>query len=349
MVADAELKLEPGQTRSSGLGTVEYYEDFNEEDGVAGFTGDVYAAMASADYDGDQMRLGATIGVKNADPNAKLVMGGLSGAYGGGTTWIDSITTFLDAARTWSAAHRAGSFPADVVNVHYYSFGPGAPAPALSPEADGVQSKLAAVVAYRDQHLPGMPVWWTEFGYDTYVNSPLHAPALGSNSAFIVQGQWLVREALAALAAGVERATLFELDDTCTPPAAACDTQFATCGLLETPGSTPKPAWYFLAAFRARLQTMVYTAELTSGQPNVKIFQFADTKSPGGALVVWAPTSNATVQAGYSLALPSGSTSATAVALADQLPNGVATPLTLANGTVTLDVSETPTIVLYGM
>ncbi len=346
-VPDAELKLESNQTRSSGLGTVQYFEDFNEEDNAKGFTGDVFAAMASADYDGDQSRLGATIGVKNADPNAKLVMGGLSGAYGSGNTWIDSITTFLDAARTWSANNRAGSFPADVINVHYYSFGPGAPAPALSPEADDVESKLAAVVTYRDQNLPGKPVWWTEFGYDTYANSPLHAPALGSNSAFIVQGQWLVRELLAALAAGIERATLFELDDTCTPPATACNTQFATCGLLTSPDSAPKPAWYFLATFRSRLQTMVYSGQPASGQSDVKIAQFNDTKSSGGAFVVWAPTSNATVHTGYALALPAGTTSAKAVALVDKQQDGTETALTPAGGSVTLDVSETPTIVLY--
>jgi hypothetical protein len=346
-VPDGLLELEPEQTRSSGLGTVQYFEDFNEEDNAAGFTGDVYAAMASADYDGDQLRLGPTIGIKNADPNAKLVMGGLSGAYGSGETWVASITKFLDAARAWSATNRGGSFPADVINVHYYSFGPGAPAAALSPEDDDVEGKLAAVVAYRDQYLPGKPVWWTELGYDTYANSPLHAPALGASSAFIVQGQWLVRELLAGLAAGVERATVFELDDTCTPPDAACDTQFATSGLLADPGSAPKPSWFFLATFRARLQTMVYAGELTSGQPDVKIFQLEDTANPGGALVVWSPTSSANVHSGYSLALPVGTTSVRSVALVDQQQNGVETTLTLASGAVTLDVSETPTIVLY--
>jgi hypothetical protein len=346
-VADDKLKLKPGQTRSSGLGTVQYFEDFNEQDLVKSFTGDVFAAMASADYDGDQDRLGATIGVKNADPNAQLVMGGLSGAYDGGETWLHSITTFLDAARTWSSKNRGGSFPADVLNVHYYSFGKGAPAPALSPEDDDVQGKLAAVVSYRDQYLPGKPVWWTEFGYDTYVNSPLHAPALGQNSAFIVQGQWLVRGLLAALAAGVERATLFELDDTCTPPEKACDTQFATCGLLTHPDSGKKPAWYFVATFRSRLQTMTYAGEEPSGQPDVKIFRFEDTQKPGGALVVWSPTSKGTGHAGYSLALPGGTLAVSSVALVDKKANGVETALIPEGSTVTLDVSETPTIVVY--
>jgi len=347
-VPDAKLELMAGQTRSSGLGTVKYFEDFNEEDNAAGFTGDVFAAMASADYDGDQGRLGATIGIKNADPSAQLVMGGLSGAYGSGDTWIHSITKFLDAARAWSAANRAGSFPADVINVHYYSFGAGAPAPALSPEDDHVQAKLAAVVAYRDQNLPGKPVWWTEFGYDTYANSPLHAPALGSNSAFIVQGQWLIRDLLAALAAGVERATLFELDDTCTPPSSACDVQFATAGLLPVTGSTPKPAWYFLSTFRNRLGTMVYAGEQNSAQADVRIAHFRDTRSSGGALVVWSPTSNATMHSAYALALPTGAASANAIALTDKQLYGVETTLTPAGGSVTLDVGETPTIVLYG-
>jgi hypothetical protein len=347
-VADGLLKLEAGQTRESGLGTVDCFEDFNEEDNASSFTGDVFAAMASADSDGDEGRLGATIGVKNADPGAKLVMGGLSGKYGSGTTWIDSITKFLDAARTWSAAHRTDkTFATDVVNVHYYSFGPGAPSPALSPEADGVEAKLAAVVAYRDQHMPGKPVWWTEFGYDTFAGSPLHAPALGSSSAFVVQGQWLVRAFLAALAAGVERATVFELDDTCTPPDSACNTQFATAGLLPMSGN-PKPAWYYLATFRARLASYTYVGSQSAGQANMAIAQFANTQGPGGALVVWMTTSTASVQTGYSLAVPAGASTAKAVALTDGQANGVETPLSPAAGAVTIDVSESPTIVLYG-
>jgi hypothetical protein len=346
-VADDLLKLEPGQTRESGLGTVEYFEDFNEEDNASGFTGDVFAAMASADYDGDEGRLGAAIGVKNADPGAKLVMGGLSGRYGSGSTWVTSITTFLDAARTWSTAHRTDkTFAADVINVHYYSFGPGAPSPALSPEDDQVETKLAAIVSYRDQNLPGRPVWWTEFGYDTYSASPLHAPALGSNSAFVVQGQWLVRAMLAGLAAGIERATVFELDDTCTPPATACNTQFATAGLLPLSGS-PKPAWYFLATFRSRLASYAYVGSLPSGQTNLHVAQFADTQTNGGALVVWMGTSDASVQTGYGLALPAGTSTAKAVTLTDGQATGVETALTPSAGSVTLDVSETPTIVLY--
>src|SRR6185312_15011770 len=128
----------------------------------------------------------ATFGVKSADPGAKLVMGGLSGKYPT-PMWQKSITDYLDGMRTWATANRGGSFPADVINIHYYSFNPTSGQPPLSPEADGVKDKLAAIVAYRDQHLPGKEVWWTEFGYDTSSQSPLGVQAIGGATSFIVQ------------------------------------------------------------------------------------------------------------------------------------------------------------------
>ena len=347
-VPDAKLKLKANQTRSTGLASVTYFEDFNEQDNAAGFTGDAFAAMASADYDGDQKRLGDTIGVKNADPNAKLVMGGLSGAYPTANgKWTSSITTFLDAMRAWSTTNRAGSFPADVVNVHYYSFGPGGSAPASSPEDDKVQDQLAAIAAYREANLPGKELWWTEFGYDTFQASPLHAPPIGGNSAEIVQAQWLVRDFLAAAAAGIDRATVYILRDGCTPPEPACSTQFATAGLTTAKGSwAPKPSWYFLATFRARLGKMIYAGALPSGNPDVLVYSFKDTTGPGGALVVWAKTSTAKTLPGFSLTLPARAGAAKAVALVDKQTSGVETPLVPAAGKVAVDVSETPTIVL---
>jgi hypothetical protein len=347
-VPDAALKLKANQTRSSGLGTVTYFEDFNEQDNAAGFTGDAFAAMASADYDGDQKRLGDAIGIKNADPGAKLVMGGLSGAYPTANgKWTASITTFLDAMRAWSATNRGGSFPADVVNVHYYSFGPGGSAPAPSPEDDKVQEQLAAIVAYRDKNLPGKELWWTEFGYDTFQASPLHAPPIGGNSAEIVQAQWLVRDFLAAAAAGIDRATVYVLRDGCTPPEPACNIQFATAGLTTAKGSwAPKPSWYFLATFRARLGKMIYAGALPSGDPDVLVYSFKSAADPGGALVVWAKTSAAKTLPGFSLALPARATTAKAVALVDKQASGIETALVPAAGKVKVDVSETPTIVL---
>jgi hypothetical protein len=76
------------------------------------------------------------------------------------------------------------------------------------------------------------------------------------------------------------------------------------------------------------------------------VYAFKDTASAGGALVAWSPTSSAHVVTGYKLTVPSAATMAKAVALTDKQPNGVETSLAIAGGTVTLDVGESPTIVL---
>jgi hypothetical protein len=151
---------------------------------------------------------------------------------------------------------------------------------------------------------------------------------------------------LAALAAGVARATVFELDDTCVPPASACNTQFATAGLLAMSGN-PKPAWYYLATFRARLSSYAYLGTVQGTKANVNVAQFADTRGSGGAFVVWMGTSNASVTTGYALSLPAGTSTAKAVTLTDGQATGVETTLAPSAAAVTLDVSETPTIVLY--
>ncbi len=362
-VADGLLKLAAGQTRLSGLGLLEYIEDFNEEDawwvlgnGQPVFSPEVYAAMASADCDGDQGRMGKTLGMKNADPNMKCVMGGLSGKGTPNTVWEQSIETYLDGMRAWATAHRAGDFPADVVNVHYYSFGPDSsgtanPRPAVSPEDDHVKDVMARLRAYRDANLPGKELWLTEFGYDTDPQSVLHAPALGSNSAEIVQGQWLLRYYLAVLAAGFDRAFLFVSRDSCAEGDASCSTQFDTSGVATVGDAgatgpwTPKPAYYFIATLRSRLASFAWRGEVPSGNPGVTVYTFKDTTSPRGAYVVWSPTSSASVVHAFALATGSA-TQATAVLLADQSPTGTESTLTPTGGAVSLEVTETPTIVL---
>jgi hypothetical protein len=351
-IADAKLKLAPGQTRKSGLGLLGYYEDWNEPDaywikpdGSPIILANEYAAMASADIDGDQGRMGPTFGIKSADPNAKLVMAGLSGK--GIDTWTSSILAYIDGVRAWSDTNRAGSLPFDVINVHHYSFSTNGAGPAWSPEADHLIDKMAPVVQWRKDHLPQGEAWITEFGYDTAQASKLRAPALGPNSAEVVQGQWIVRTYLALLAAGLDRATLYILRDDCTPKLPTdCATQFQTAGVTSQKGSwAPKPAYYFIATFRQRLASMRFAGEAASGDPAVRVYRFKEP-SGRGAFVVWAPTSEAKTTAGYRLAVPARATSATLVTLVDKQMNGLEGAAMISGGMVTLDVSETPALVL---
>jgi hypothetical protein len=364
-VATSLLQLAPGQPVLTGQGSLSYIEDWNEEDawwlspdGSPVFSPEAYAAMASADIDGNQGKMGKTLGMKNADPHMKMVMGGLSGHGTATVSWENSCVAYIDAERTWAATNRGGDFPADVLNVHYYSFGPSAsgttnPQPALSPEDDHVTARMSVLQAYRAKNLPTRELWLTEFGYDTDPQSILHAPALGPNSAEVVQGQWIVRYFLAVLEAGFDRAFLYDSRDSCTPGVGSgtdtsCATQFDTAGVAGVKGSeTPKTAYYFIATVRSRLASYAWVVappEKTMGSHGVMTATFKDVTSSKGAYVLWSPTSQATVVKSYSLSVPAAST-ATQVTLVDGSTTGTETPLAISGEAVTLDVSETPTIV----
>ena len=257
--------------------------------------------------------MGYGFGIKTADPGARMVLGGLAGA-GASQDWLTNVETYLQGMLSWSRAHRGeGSFPADVLNVHFYCFGDSTfsdtdPVPALAPEECGLGDLMRRLVAFRDENLPGVEIWLTEFGYDTNPHSRLRAPAVGASTAQAVQGQWLVRSYLELLGSGIDRAFLYVSREQCTGDATACPNnhiQFATSGVLTQKGDeTPKTAWYYLAAFRARLGAMRYAGERDTGRDDVRIARFYDASTNAGAYVLWSPTSTGATVDGYARRSP---------------------------------------------
>ncbi|MFD0669860.1 fibronectin type III domain-containing protein [Cohnella sp. GCM10027633] len=341
-VADGKLKLASDQQRLSGMNLLKYVENWNEQDNWWGtrdahFKPYEYAAMTSADYDGHMGALSNVHGVKNADPNAKLVMGGI--AY--------LTVDYLKAIKFWSDFNRGGDVPFDVINVHQYShdgYGQGNGTIGLSPEADNFKGLMKEFVDYRDQYMPGKEVWVTEFGYDIHPGSIGRAPAIGATSAYDVQADWLVRTYLAAAAAGIDKAAQFMLRDEDTTSSA----RFSTMGLLtdRASGFQPKLSWYAVYTMKETLTGMRYHDEIASGNPNVMIYRFKSATGNNGAYVLWSPTSNNTTVGNYQLTLAGTPTTASKVTMTAGDTNGVTTPLTISGGKVTLNVSERPVYVL---
>jgi hypothetical protein len=342
-VDEALLKLKAGQPVRSGLGLVRYMENWNEPDkwwkGRAElFSPAELAAMCSADYDGHQRSMGRTVGIKNADPGMKLVMGGLA----------KPDVEYIKAMKLWADFNRSGDFPADVINLHHYSNDTrgqgGQSTTGISPEADGLRERFQRIVEWRNLFLPNKEVWVSEFGYDTNPRSPQHAPAIGSADAEEVQGQWIVRSFLALAAAGVDRAQLYMLRDV----NAESTVQYDSSGLTSEKAKNhqPKRAWYYVAALRHILRGTRFESEVASSDARVRIYQFrCDDSPPRRVYAVWCPTSSQAQVNGLSLDIANAS-AATLITLEPGSATGQAKPVPVANGKVTLDVTEQPAFVV---
>ncbi len=338
-VPDSKLILAPGQPRLSGLGVLRYIENWNEPDGTwhgrdGWFSPFDLAAMCSADYDGNQGRMGKEYGVKNADPHMRLVMGGLA----------DGLNLeYLKAMKFWADVHRHGDFPADVINLHHYS-NDGTPEQpfrnqGISPEADHIRAKFAKIVRWCHANIPKCQVWVSEFGYDTNPRSPIHAPAIGSYTSEEVQAIWLVRSYLELAAAGVDRAAMFMFRDVKTDGTGV----FETCGMVTEKGQwKPKPSYYYIATLKNRLKGMRFANRIPSGKDHVRIYRFAG--KPGDAYVVWCDTSDDLRVRNVSFRV--GGASATRIDFKDGEMNGLAAPIPVKDGVVSLDAREKPVIIM---
>ncbi|MFW6306714.1 MAG: dockerin type I domain-containing protein [Bacillota bacterium] len=329
-VEDSKLKLAEDQPHYSGLDLIEYYENWNEPDMWWGSRADYFtpyelAAMTSADYDGHESSMGNTVGIKNADPDAKLVLGGLAGIR----------TDYIKAMDFWFKHNRNdGEFAADVINIHHYSTDG---EKGISPEADNFKDKLEEIVNYRDKYLQGREVWLTEFGWDTNIDSPQSAPSPE------VQGQWIVRGYLAAFAAGIDRIAMYMLRDV-NPDSAI---KYSSSGLVGPKGDwSPKPSWYYVYTLRNRLSGMIFEEEQVSGHENVLIYKFKELEGNRGAYVVWCPSSDGSEVIDYQLSISSVSQKALMVKMVEGDIDGITEDLVINNGKVTIDVSEKPVFII---
>ncbi|MEM9824482.1 MAG: hypothetical protein AAF985_25575, partial [Bacteroidota bacterium] len=364
-----------GEPVKSGLGMIHYIEDWNEQDKywmnssghpqqeAAYFQPFEYAAMLSADYDGHESSLelkangqdcpnpssSYPIGVKNADPTMKVVMGGLSSLN------LD----YVKAIQYWARLHREDQqFPADVLNFHHYSnnYGgqtapPGQSAIGVSPEADLLYQRLKRIVDYRNHYLPGKELWLSEFGYDSHPASPQHAPSIGSFSAAQVQGQWIVRSFLMIVAAGFDKAQLFTLTDNYKGNP---EQLFSTCGLLELaeeqnpftpfPEFDAKTAWYYVYTMKRLLKGFRFQQRISTSNRDLYIYQFVHHKNPEQIIyALWSGTSKDHSIENVKIDLPHFAQSANLVQLADRDIDGVLRPLRLEkNSVVVPEVTESP-------
>ncbi|AUD00513.1 carbohydrate-binding protein [Spirosoma pollinicola] len=232
-----------------GMGLIKYIECDNERDkwwkGRKAYqTAREYAANLSAFYDGHKNSMGPGVGVKNADPTVKVVIGGLASASSGS----DYVKGMIDWCKQYRGYKPDGTVNLcwDIINYHMYSDNTsssqsGTSTRGAAPEVTPVNliAEDFRQTAHRQSY--DMPVWITETGYDVNQGSPLRAIPIGNKSALETQGDWILRTALLYARQGIEKVFFYQLyDDNSTGG------MFGTSGLANGDNLTRRPAADYL-------------------------------------------------------------------------------------------------------
>ena len=325
VVDRSKLNLDPNDTYKSGLGYITYYEDWNEPDKTwqgpdAQFNSTELAAMLSADYDGHEGTLGDTYGIKQADPNSKLVMGGMAG----GSTMV----TWLNEMQEWANQNRNDKkLPLDVINYHQYTS-------THSPENSSFVSDAKKIIAWRDSNNKDLEIWITEFGWDTNLSSTHAAPSEDT------QRDWIIREYLIGDRIGLDRMTVY---DALNDGPSSDSTQYSTSGLATkvSEGAVKKSSWYGVNTLKNTLKGYKLS-EVVREDNEMYIYKY--TNGDKSYYVLWSPTENKTVINNYTLNIGNYK-DATLTVLKDKEELGVTTNLEVNNSSVVVNVSESPIFV----
>lgn len=290
--------------KKSGLNLLKYIEFENEpdrpwNDDLHKYTPEQLAAMMSAIWDGHEGSMGSYVGVKNADPNIKVVLPGLA----------EINLYYLNRMKTWFEANRKDKrFCADVIQVHHYSNASNPPWPShsvnlvngrgISPEEDKLPYRLKDLNQFVRQNFPkGTEIWYGEFGYDTQLSSNpwiCQYPKLyTTHTAEELQSWWLQRIFLIGLSSGMDKVYLFNgIDEN----SASSGNLYTSSGIMY--GENPSVGTSF--------GKKVAYNDLVSLVKNLNGYTFSADRSINGVTILefrrglakryfyWSPTANDT-------------------------------------------------------
>ena len=334
-----ESKLETAD-KATGLGIVKYYEDENEQDywwKTPQWPIEDYAAFCNAVHDGYGVETDAShplLGIKSVDPDAMHVIAGTAG--------VDSLIfhQILENSN--------GRIPFDVLNVHMYCSDH---TNGYSPEHEtyGFEHEMQGLFKWKNRVLPDMPIWITEFGWDTYkATSGSHSYIYAT---FDAQANYLVRANLILMKMGFEKAFMFMAADVNSTNAG----QYSSSGLIKDSNSSyeKKTSYFYLATMQNVLGSTYYdgTVEYATKSGNNEIYclQFDDPGNNGKKYALWTRQTNSNQDNGtttdYQLDIGNAST-VYSIVPSNLDEDGDTVSVTLDGTKVNLTLSEKPIYVV---
>ena len=125
---------------------------------------------------------------------------------------------------------------------------------------------------------------------------------------------------------------------------------FSASGLLGT-NYDGQTSYYRVGSMIEILREAAFERNVASGNPKVRIMEMSDAAGRS-YFVLWTPTEDGTVVNGYSLAVPAGSVTLQTPASGETAGSTgygvdpIVTSLLPNGGTVSIDVSESPIVVV---
>jgi hypothetical protein len=332
------LSHEPRQT---GRGSMDLYENGNEED--ANWVGDKYCspyeyfAQSTADWDGDEGRLGTRFGIHAADPAAQLMMSGLTGL----DTNRVKVYRFLaenlrnDQKFIWQGG----------IQYHYYSQRNGR---GISPESDSMRWRLSKVAECSYRIAPGVKCFLGENGYDKSPSSRQSTPLIPGLSAAQSQGIMLIRSINATFFSGFDAYILYWLKD--GNPEEDPRT-YLTSGLLRRmPDGKTKayPGWYYISTMVNWLGKYI-PDKIISENGDVWIYRYRHSEKPDSvAYFLYKPLVTVNRPTSYSIDIGEAAEKVVQkISFQDNIEIGEKEYIPVSKGKIHLEVDEKPVLILY--
>jgi hypothetical protein len=327
--------------RRSGRGSMYIYENGNEED--ATWVGNKYCspyeyyAQSSADWDGDEGRLGKRHGIHAADPRARLMMSGLIGLDTSRVKLYGFLAENLrdDKKFIWQGG----------IQYHYYAQRGGR---GISPEADSMRRKLASVADFSYRIAPDVKCFLGENGYDKSSSSWQVTPLIPGLSSPQSQGIMLLRSINATFFSGFDAYILYWLRDGNPENDPRV---FLTSGILRgmPDGKTlVYPGWYYISTLVNRLGKY-RPDQVVRENGDVWIYRYRHTEHPDSlAYFIYKPTVSGGNLASF--IFETGKTAGNQVqkiSFLDDTDRGKEEILPVRDGKIRVDVLEKPIIILY--
>ena len=322
-VDQSHIHLHTTEPMKVGLDLVKYYEYGNEQDrhwgGANAYNNPLeFAVRMSAISDGHMGQLGPGCGVKTADPNAKMVLGGLA---------VPNVSYVRQMCKHWDVIRGPGNYPVDVINFHQYnSYGEIPDVPVYSsiasygvPPEDpwcGFKTMVESWVNFRDEMMPNAEIWITEVGYDEHYGGVISPNSTNLAVRQKHKGHWLLRTHLFCKMKGIDVVHIYWYSNTQVRiedlnPTALTRDIFITAGVTDGVSAyndwnnrKPLSGHYYLGTFRNEFDGYKFTHTIkeegvtnttipivVSATPSVYALAFA--KDNGDTCIVaWLGTSN---------------------------------------------------------